>query len=250
MFNSATQVVTTRVHAVDGDIGPVMDLLLDDRCWVVRYLVVDAGSRLAEREVLISPYSIKQPAVRDGVIDVALTRRLVRSSPALDVALPVSSVQEQEFMRHYHYPAYWNGGGLWALGATPYPSGAPVPTAERVGASCYPAGVQLRSAMGLEGFEVLGAAQGLGEVQDLVFDERSWQVRYLVVDTQAWWPGGRRALISLAWVHRIDWARQQIHMALTRPQLEASPAYQGVASIRRDYEVLLHASYRRPAYWA
>lgn len=250
MFNSASHLAAARVHAVDGDIGPVMDLLFDDRSWVVRYLVVDAGSWLAEREVLISPYSIKQPVQRDGVIDVALTRRLVRTSPALDIDLPVSSEQEQEFMRHYHYPAYWDGGGLWALGAVPFPSVAPLPDAERTAACRYPVDMQLRSAMGLEGFEVLGAEQGLGEVQDLVFDELSWQVRYLVVDPQAWWPGGRRALIGLAWVDRVDWARQQIHVALTRPQLRGSPSYQDVASIERDYEVLLHASYRRPGYWA
>ena len=43
MFNSASHVTTARVRAADGDIGPVMDLLLDDRSWVVRYLLVDAG---------------------------------------------------------------------------------------------------------------------------------------------------------------------------------------------------------------
>jgi uncharacterized protein YrrD len=241
MFNSASHITTARVRAADGDIGPVMDLLLDDRSWVVRYLLVDAGCWLREREVLISPYSIKQPGLLAGVIDVALTRRLVRASPAFD--LPVSSAQEQEFMRHYRYPAYWDGGGLWALGATPYPSVAPLPDAER-GISSYPVGMHLRSAKGLEGFEVRGAAQGLGQVEDLVFDELSWQVRYLVVDTHAWWPGGRPALISLARVDGIDWAGQQIHVALGRPQLKASPSYQGVASMGRDDEALLHANYR------
>lgn len=250
MFNSASHLATARVHAVDGDIGPVTDLLFDDRNWVVRYLVVDAGSWLAEREVLISPYSIKQPVRRDRVVDVALTRRLVRTSPALDIDVPVSSQHEQEFMRHYHYPAYWDGGGLWALGAAPFPSVAPLPGSDRPSAAGYPVGMQLRSAMGLEGFEVLGVDQGLGDVQDLIFDEQSWQVRYLAVDTQGWWPGGRRVLLGLDWVDRIDWDRLQIQVALTRPQLRRSPAYQGVATIHRDYEVLLHASCQRPGYWA
>jgi uncharacterized protein YrrD len=250
MFNSVSHVTTAHVQAVDGDIGPVEDVLFDDHGWVIRYLVLDAGSWLAERQVLISPYSVKQPMGRDRVIDVALTRRLVRGSPAFDIDLPVSREQEQEFLRHYHYPAYWDGGGRWALGAVPYPSIAPPPTANRGAASGYPAGMQLRSAGQMEGFEVLAEDQSIGEVHDLVFDDESWQIRYLIVDTQSWWPGGRKVLLGLPWVDRIDWDRLTIHVALAREQIKCSPAYQDVASLHRDYEVLLHANYQRAGYWA
>lgn len=250
MFNSVSHVTTAHVQAVDGDIGPVEDVLFDDSGWVIRYLLVDAGRWLAERQVLISPYSVKQPVGRDRVIDVALTRRLVRSSPARDSDLPVSREQEREFLRHYHYPAYWDGGGRWALGAMPYPSIAPPPTADRGAASGYPAGMQLRSAGQMEGFEVLAVGQAIGQVHDLVFDDESWQIRYLVVDTQSWWPSGRKVLLGLPWVDRIDWARLEIHVALTREQIKCSPAYQDIASLHRDYEVLLHANYQRAGYWA
>jgi hypothetical protein len=39
-------------------------------------------------------------------------------------------------------------------------------------------------------------------------------------------------------------------VTLSREQVKRSPVYQDVASIHRDYEVLLHANYRRPGYWA
>lgn len=250
MFNSVSHVTAAHVKAVDGDIGPVQDVLVDDRNWVIRYLVVDAGTWLAERDVLISPYSVKQPVGRDGVIDVALTRRLIRTSPALDSERPVTRQQEQAFERHYHYPAYWDGGGLWALGAMPYPSVAPRPNSDREATNDYPPDMQLRSTEQLCSFEVLAADLGIGQVQDFVFDDESWQVRYLVVDTQGWWPGGRRVLIALSWVDHIDWARQQIHVSMTREQVECSPAYQDATSIHRDYEILLHANYERPGYWA
>lgn len=250
MFNSISHITAAHVKAVDGDIGPVEDALFDDRHWVIRYLVVDAGTWLAERDVLISPYSVKQPVGRDGVIDVALTRRLVRTSPALDIDRPVSREQEQEFLRHYHYPAYWNGGGLWALGATPYPSVAPPPHVDRVPARDYPADMQLRSVEQMLGYEVEALGHSIGQVQDFVFDDDSWQIRYLVVDTHSWWPGGRPVLVGRPWVDRIDWAGQQIHVALTRDQVKCSPVYQDVASIHRDYEVRLHENYQRPGYWA
>ena len=31
-----------------------------------------------------------------------------------------------------------------------------------------------------------------GNVDDLLFDDQSWTVRYLIVDTRPWWPGGSR----------------------------------------------------------
>ncbi|MGM9482811.1 PRC-barrel domain-containing protein [Roseateles sp. NT4] len=250
MFNSVSHVSMAHVKAVDGDIGPIEDLLFDDRDWVIRYLVVDAGSWLAERDVLISPYSIKQPLGHDRVIDVALTRRLIHSSPPLDIERTVSRQQELAFERHYHYPAYWDGGGLWALGARPFPSVAPRPLADREAASVYPADMQLRSAEQVCGYELQAAGRGIGQVQDFVFDDESWQIRYLVVDTQSWWPRGRKVLIALPWVDRIDWARQEIHVSLTREQVKCSPVYQDVASIHRDYEILLHANYQRAGYWA
>jgi sporulation protein YlmC with PRC-barrel domain len=250
MFNTVGHLTTAHVRAFDGDIGPIKFALFDDRDWVVRYLVVDAGAWLAERDVLVSPYSVKQPMGSGRSIDVALTRRLVRASPALEPDVAVSRVQEQQFERHYHYPAYWNGGGLWALGATPLPSMAPPPGVDAPNLTQYPAGMQLRSTDALYGFEICGSGHAIGTVQDLVFDEESWQIHYLVTDTSNWWPGGRRVLIARTWVDGVDWGSRQIHVDLTRQQLRNSPTFQDVASIRRDYEVLLHDTYARPGYWA
>lgn len=41
------------LRATDGDVGTVKDFYFDDERWVVRYLVVETGSWLASRRVLI-----------------------------------------------------------------------------------------------------------------------------------------------------------------------------------------------------
>ena len=46
------------IGAVDGVIGHVKDLYLDDEAWGVRYLAVDTGGWLSGRKVLISPMAI------------------------------------------------------------------------------------------------------------------------------------------------------------------------------------------------
>ena len=46
------------IHASDGLIGTVSDFLFDDATWLVRWLVIDTGSWLAGREVLLPPSAL------------------------------------------------------------------------------------------------------------------------------------------------------------------------------------------------
>jgi len=46
--------------------------------------------------------------------------------------------------------------------------------------------MMLRSIEKLKGFEIQAADGEIGKVDDLFFDERSWRVRYLVVDVGNW----------------------------------------------------------------
>ena len=54
-LQAATAVIGYAVRAEDGEIGHVKDLLVDDRAWAVRYLVVDTGHWWAGKTVLVSP---------------------------------------------------------------------------------------------------------------------------------------------------------------------------------------------------
>ncbi len=46
------------IDANDGRIGSVTDLLFDDATWKIRWLVVDTGSWLTTRKVLVHPSAI------------------------------------------------------------------------------------------------------------------------------------------------------------------------------------------------
>ena len=111
------------------------------------------------------------------------------------------------------------------------------------------ADVHLRSSANVIGCEIQAIDQAIGEVSDFVFDDESWAIRYLVVDTRTWWPGGRKVLIGVNWADSIDWATKKVHVSLTREQVKASPPYADVASIHRDYEQRLHESCQRKGYW-
>ena len=255
MLNSISHLSGAKVGATDGDIGSIKDAYFDDRSWTIRYLVVDTGTWLTGREVLISPYAVKQPVGTDKHIRVALNQEQVRNSPDVDTHQPVSRQHEREYLRYYGYPEYWDGGGLWAMGAMPYPPMA-VPASVEIEANRamherdFKAGdSHLRSSDSITGYDIQATDDSIGEVQDFIFDDESWAIRYLVVDTRKWWPGGRKVLVGMHWVDSIDWATKSVHVRMTREQVQSSPAFEDVASIHREFEMRLHDNVKRAGYW-
>ncbi len=73
-----------KLEAKDGDIGNVKEFYFDDRHWAIRYLVVDTGSWLTGRKVLIAPYAIEYVSMENCVIKMNLTRSQIESSPSLE----------------------------------------------------------------------------------------------------------------------------------------------------------------------
>jgi sporulation protein YlmC with PRC-barrel domain len=54
-LQTATAVMGYTVHAEDGEIGHVADVLVDDRAWAIRYLLVAPENQRAGKRVLVAP---------------------------------------------------------------------------------------------------------------------------------------------------------------------------------------------------
>jgi len=118
MLRSIRDLHGSTVSAVDGDIGSVSQAYFDDESWGVRYLVVETGNWLNDRQVLVSPYSVKHTDPGSSIVHVGLSRQQVRDSPMLDAHKPVSRQHEIEYLRYYSYPTYWGGPNLWEWAPT------------------------------------------------------------------------------------------------------------------------------------
>lgn len=256
MFNNLGRLSGSTVTATDGPMGHVKAAYFDDNTWTIRYLVVDTGSWLSERDVLISPYAVEQRVDSGTNINVALTRAQVRASPDIDTHQPVSRQHERQYLDYYGYPDYWEGGGLWGLGAYPLiPPYVPTPTDIEAASAMRErdqraADVHLRSSTSVKGYDIQASDGSIGHVQDFVFDAASWAIRYLVVDTRNWWPGGKHVLIATPWIDSIDWSTRTVRVTLTRQQVKNSPDYVQAPDIGRDDEKRLHDAYSRQGYWA
>ena len=81
MLRSLNDLEQYTVSATDGDIGSVVNFLLDDKRWTVRYLVVKAGGHFTGRQVLISPISFREADWTTQRFHLALTQDKIKNSP-------------------------------------------------------------------------------------------------------------------------------------------------------------------------
>ena len=237
------------VNATDGDLGSVVNFLLDDQRWVVRYLIVETGGFLGGRRVLISPISFRQAEWSTRRFHLALTMDKVRNSPSVDADKPVSRQHEIAYHGYYGYPYYWGFSGIWGMGAYPgllAPASrdeAPAKQSDQASGD-----VHLRSAREVRGYHIQGSDEAIGQIDDFIVDDETWEIRYLVIDTSNWW-FGKTVLVAPHWVSRISWQEGRVHVAMSRQKVKNSPEWNATAAINREYEERLYDYYGRPVYW-
>lgn len=252
MLRSLRDLENYTLFASDGEIGTVVGFLLDDEYWTIRYLVAEANGRSGARDVLISPISFRKADWETRCFRLALTTETVRRSPNTDTNQPVLRQHEIEYCRHFGYAFYWGGSSLWGAGTFPALLAIGPSDAAAAGPGTGPAGQagdrHLRSVGEVRGFRVQGLDDAIGQIDDFIVDDESWEVRYLVVAAGDWWPG-RKVLVEPRWARQVSWEEGKIHFDLSRQAIKDSPSWDGTDAVNRRYEVQLHDHYGRPVYW-
>lgn len=106
----------------------------------------------------------------------------------------------------------------------------------------------LRKISDLRGFTIAATDDKIGSIDDFYFDDETWDIRYVVVDTGPW-IFGRQVLISPAAVTALDWTDRTVSVQLTKGQVENSPPIAAEQPVSRQHEIDLHQYYGWPGYW-
>lgn len=260
MLRNAKKLERCELRARDGKIGHVDDFLFDDSQWRIRYMVVDTGTWLNSRRVLISPVSLGPPEFERHMIPVDLTREQVRKSPAVETAQPLTREQEAILAQYYNWPVYWTAGfadpgfvpplmpldfeaaGGGERGRFPArrriddPPGSP---------TAAPEPHQARSMRNVSTYNVEATDGAIGHVDDFLIDDRTWDIRYLVVTTRNWLPG-KKVLIAPPWIENVNWEEARVHVRLTRAAIKGSPVYNPSEPLSSEYTSHLHDYYGQP----
>ncbi|MEO8544562.1 MAG: PRC-barrel domain-containing protein [Burkholderiaceae bacterium] len=263
MLRSAKEMEGYAVGATDGVIGHVKDFYLDDKKWVIRYLVVDTGHWLSSRKVLVSPIAVGTPDWAKKLLPVSITKDQVRKSPDIDTDQPVSRQHEQTYSGYYDYPYYWIGDGYWGGGM--YPNlmvpgyeglGGPNANsaagrremARRESAQHDYEDPHLRSCNAVIGHHIHASDGDIGHVAGMLIDEQTWAVRYLVLDTSNWWLG-HQVLIAPQWIEAVNWFDKTVTVSVTRQAVKDAPVYDPQAAMSREAEDRLYRHYGHAGYW-
>lgn len=257
----ASEIIGYGIRATDGAIGSLDDLLFDDASWILRWAVIDTGTWLPGRRVLLPPSALGRPDPVNGTFPVDVSRNQVKEAPGLEADAPVSRQLETQVFGHYGWSPYWAGGYGYPMGSGAVGGlAAPVPPAGLPDTSGAPAQARpvndepegdpnLRSVNEVTGYYVEASDGEIGHIEDFMVEEEGWVVRYLMVDTKNWWPG-KMVLISPQWLRDISWTDRKVFVDVSRDKVKSSPEYDPAATLGRGYEEQLYGHYGYAPYWA
>ncbi|MEP6669292.1 MAG: PRC-barrel domain-containing protein [Chthoniobacter sp.] len=252
MIRKFKHLIGCALAAKDGEIGKLREMLFDDHSWSIRYLVVDAGSWLLGRDVLIAPTALGEIDEQASRIVAHLDKEQVRNSPPIESEKPVSRQYEERYYRHYAWAPYWVVPGTGAGMAMMPPLTVDEPEVsenlqpkvppEDKGDPC------LRSSGEVARYSIHAQDGELGHIEDFLFDDADWRIRYLVVDTRKWFPG-KHVLVAPNWIQEISFETGKVFVNLPRSTIKAAPEYDDGAPISRAYEQRLVDHYGYKSYW-
>jgi hypothetical protein len=224
MFTNIKHLYGKKLGASDGDIGHVKDFYFDDKTWLIRYLVAETGSWLAERQVLLSPRAFETNALRDSdenthVLSVKLTRKQIEGSPSIDLHRPVSRQFEEEYHRYYGWPAYWPDGGMLGVAGFPVVTPPLAPEVPLHHGHNQRDDVHLRSTKAVTGYRIQATDGSIGSVRSFMVDGRTWAIRELVVETGHWY-AGKKVLVLPLNIDRISYDDSTVFVNLTKEDIQ------------------------------
>lgn len=241
------------IEADDGRIGTVDTLLFDDTTWKIRWLAIDTGGWLTGRTVLVHPSAIRASDHRRRHLSVSLTKAQVEASPDIASDQPVTMKMQTHIYSYYNWDPYWGpdfyGADASGLGMT---GGYALRGAQGMDADTLQRGLDdgdphLRSMASVQGYHIRATDGTIGHLENVLVEDETWAIRYLIVDTRDWWPGAH-VLISPFAVAAVDWSERSIRLDISQAQVKASPPWDPLKLLDHMDERRLHEHYGWPGY--
>ena len=100
-LRSSREITGYDIQAMNGAIGHVEDLVVDDETWTVRYIEVDTRNWLPGKNVLLQMMRIDHISWVDRSVVVMLSRQAIESAPAYDPSKLITPSYEVQLFKHY-----------------------------------------------------------------------------------------------------------------------------------------------------
>lgn len=100
----------------------------------------------------------------------------------------------------------------------------------------------------LRGFTIAATDGEIGTVSDLLFDDQSWKLRWVVVHTGSWLLG-RKVLLPLSALGKPDQKARNFSVKITKKQVQESPDVATDLPVSRHLEAHVYHYYDWNPYW-
>ena len=163
MLRSMKDLLDYGIAATDGPAGSVRDFYFDEEVWTVRYLVIDTGTILPGKKVLLAPQAIADAQWDRRLLAIPHTQDEIANGPSWDADKPVSRQEEEELHEYYQWAPYWAPGVPFGAApvATPTPL-KPPPRREET---------HLRSLREILGYSLEAIDGPIGHIEDFITDD-------------------------------------------------------------------------------
>jgi hypothetical protein len=249
MLRSTKSLEDARIHAIDGDIGHVQEFYFDDRNWQINYVVMNIGSWLHGKLVLLSPEAITSVEGEDQpIIQLALTKEQVRRSLDAQTHRPISLQQPHDYYLYLGLPHYLNLAEHQDPGSqfhrhAQFERGKAADTLSDPDFDAH-----LRSSKIVGKYHIIAVDGEIGHLEGFIIDDETWTIRYAMADTRNWWPG-KKVLLATEWIYWISWAESNAYVGFRRERIRNAPEFHPERPLTREFEAELHAYYTRKPYW-
>lgn len=238
MRKRLSEISACKVSAVEGPVGLIDDLLLENDGWNVRYLVVHLRRSSSFRPALISTAAIEGFGVEQTSFRTNLRKVQLDSSPEIGEPRSISRQHEELLVQHFGWPIYWLGRQNSRQRNQAFQIGNPdAKLFVREDGS-----PNLRSASTLIGYEIWVQDRLAGRLQDLIINLNSWTVDLATADRDSI-PFVAGSMFSMTRMEHVDWAGGRVYLNAN----SAAPPWQSQSNQPPGYtgELLSARPYRR-----
>jgi hypothetical protein len=107
MLRPVKNILNYKILATDGEIGSVSDLIVDDREMKLRYLVIDTGSWLPGKKVVLSTAWISGVAPERETVVMNIEKKRIKEAPEYKPDAQLDRDYETRLHDYYRFPYYW-----------------------------------------------------------------------------------------------------------------------------------------------
>jgi hypothetical protein len=223
--------------------GSIFEMYFDDLFWNIQYLLMTSENMEKDKIAIISHLALGKPDDKSKTIPIVGKQGRNEGKEKSTVlktkeeAESIDPIQIIELPEEYSTIISRNKKATKDLIIT---------ILKDKNAIYLPSTNHLRSHNEVLGYNIQAKDGDLiGHVDNFILEGNTWKLRYLIVDTRNWLTGGKKILLSPAWIEKINWSSNLVAIDLSKSSIIESPSYDPNKPLDNRFEMKLYKYYGR-----